>query len=313
MTLKHSRTFATDKNVSLPTVRQFGNVYSPFPLKVTWDITHKCNLRCQHCFVIFQENAEPVASEHERHMAIAQSIASAHPFIVSIAGGEPFLVDHLAEISNYFVEQGARVVIATNGTINNPQTIESLRKSRRVSLQVSIDGASAADHDTIRGIGSFEKTINFLKNYSSLIPVIVAVTLTDRVCQTLGSVIELIQSCGVSTVKLQNFVIAPTVPNKSIGPTHASLLSAKMVLENSQVFRNMTIFTPFDENDHSCGVGLRECTITPSGNLALCGAVLDHCGTEGNVTRVPLADLWKTFISRRPSVGEKPGMCLCNQ
>jgi len=295
--------------------------YSPFPFKITWDITHKCNLRCQHCFVIFQDQKEPNKIERSRHFSIAESICSARPFLVSIAGGEPFVVPHLLEIVEYFIGNDIRVIIATNGTISNPELLNAIAMSDRITLQVSLDGGTASEHDNIRGAGSFYKTISFIERHSADINIIVAITLTDSVCNTLDNVLELVEKCGCTTIKLQRFVVTPSVPNAGLAATSASLSVAHTtVREKVRTSTSMLILHPFEDDLESlphthvvksCAIGLRECTITPNGNVALCGAVLDQCNLHGNVIATPLSELWKEFIAERPTVAGRPGACLC--
>lgn len=295
--------------------------YSPFPFKVTWDITHKCNLRCQHCFVIFQDHKETNTIERSRHFLIAESIVSARPFLVSIAGGEPFVVPHLLEIIEYFIRNDIRVIIATNGTIDNPELMNAIALSDRITLQVSLDGGSAREHDNIRGAGSFDKTISFIERYSANIKIIVAITLTESVCNTLDNMLDLVSKCGCTAVKLQHFIITPSVPNAGLAATSASLSVANTAIrERVRTSTSLLILHPFDDgleslpHTHaakSCGIGLRECTITPNGNIALCGAVLDQCNLHGNVIATPLSELWREFITERPTVSGRPGACLC--
>lgn len=287
---------------------------SPFPFKVTWDITHKCNLRCRHCFVVFQDNCESVDSNIEHHQAIAESIITARPFLVSIAGGEPFVVPHIVGLVQQFLRNDIRVILATNGTIDAPQGFRALASSGRVSLQVSLDGADPTNHDLVRGPGTFFRTLSFAKRHSGSFPLVLAVTLTHQVCQEIDKVVQLAREVGASALKLQRFVVTSSVPDPSLAPSSQALeLVRRQTVEGAAQSQSPLILHPFDDNPaNACAVGLRECTITPAGNISLCGAVLDQCDAYGNVKSQALATLWSEFVSRRPSVNGVRGQCLCS-
>lgn len=290
------------------------NFVSPFPFKVTWDITHKCNLRCSHCFIIFQNNIENINVEKSKHLSIANSIASAHPFILSLAGGEPFLIPYIDEIINIFNKNDIRVIIATNGTIDNESAMNSFISSGKVSLQISIDGASEKFHDSIRGGGNFKKSINFINKYSKKIPMVIAVTLTKNVCLNLDDLFFLFKKNGVKIIKFQKFVITPSVPDKDLLPSLEELEIAKnFIMEKIIENPELIILHPFmDNNSFNNSIGLRECTITPKGNISLCGAVLDQCGTHGNIENIQLIDIWRDFTEKKISVSKVKGACLCS-
>lgn len=289
------------------------NKASPFPFKVTWDITHRCNLRCSHCFVIFQNNREGTTSE-KIHYDIANSILSAHPFILSIAGGEPFLIPYIEKIIDIFIAQDIRVIVATNGTIDNDLAMRKFIASGKVSMQVSIDGASMATHDSIRGIGNFQKTVTFIKKYSDKIPMLIAITLTKDVCLDLKNIFSLALDCNVKVIKFQKFVVTKSVPDKELSPTSIELdIARDYILNETRINHEVLILHPFTEkHDNRNAIGLRECTITPKGNLSLCGAVLDECGLHGNVIEKNLINLWAEFIEKRLSVNGIQGDCLCS-
>ena len=316
----------TFKARPLKQVTQNQEVYvAPFPFKVTWDITHKCNLRCSHCFVIFQENIDSSPNERSHHLKIARSIAAAEPFVVSIAGGEPFVVPHLIEIVEILRQSVPQIVIATNGTILKKSQLEQLAKLGGVSLQVSLDGSSAIEHDSIRGFGSYAKTLAFLYAIPTSLPTVIATTLTETVSNSLSELLELAVNLNVQAIKLQQFVITASVPNRFLAPSPASVKVASEFVAKYLMNKNSgpMLLHPFGElhegignfintDNASAGVGLRECTITPKGNLVLCGAVLDDCDAHGNLTQQPLSELWLEMTRRRASVSGLLGHCLCN-
>ena len=78
---------------------------------------------------------------------------------IGITGGEPFL---RADLETIVVEiaQEMPVLILTNGTLFNPRRIDRMKKmlhtEHPVSLQISLDSASAEQNDSLRGENNFK-------------------------------------------------------------------------------------------------------------------------------------------------------------
>ena len=70
------------------------------PLYVTFFVTNKCNLKCEHCFYSAELNkpTHELTLEEVKHMAKTMD-----PFPVMLySGGEPFLRRDLAEVTHIF-------------------------------------------------------------------------------------------------------------------------------------------------------------------------------------------------------------------
>ncbi len=295
-----------------------------FPYKITWDITHRCNLRCSHCFVIYQNSAitanDPLIRER-----IATEILRLSPFCLSISGGEPFSVPELPELVAKFIAQDIDVIIATNGALLSEHLIETLQMLKRVSLQISLDGASATVHDGIRGVGSYDATVAVLKRIRQRIPVTVAVTMTRGIHSSIQDFFELAIRLGIPRLKFQKLIISPSVPNKDLSPSVDELAEvADEVRRCALLYSNeLVVMHPFEFAGHgnelsigSCrtkanlGVGLRECTITPDGQLTSCGAVLDTERGHFNVQIVGGRAAWRKLQAATLQCGSS-GACLC--
>ena len=111
-------------------------------------VTDRCNLRCQHCFVdltqkntLSQEKAEELATDLGKILWL------------DIGGGEPFMLDELAELVAPF---NCEVLgIPTNGhypgkTAATTESLLSATPAREVVISVSIEGFRE-EHTEIRG------------------------------------------------------------------------------------------------------------------------------------------------------------------
>jgi AdoMet-dependent heme synthase len=123
-----------------------------------------CNLQCTHCFV----SAGPGVETHGflSRAEVAARVAEALPLGVKefyFTGGEPFLHPEMVEIVADTLEHGPTTVL-TNGTLMTRAIVERLRvldhgSRYALEIRVSLDGASAAEHDRFRGAGGFARTI----------------------------------------------------------------------------------------------------------------------------------------------------------
>lgn len=132
---------------------------------VQWHITHKCNLRCTHCY---QE-------DYNKDLGITQLInifnqikefakTKNYKCHINFTGGEPFLNNSIWELLRLAEQEPDMTFgILTNGTIINKLTAGRLSKFKNLSfVQISLDGTKRV-HDNIRGIGTFDKTLNSIK------------------------------------------------------------------------------------------------------------------------------------------------------
>jgi SynChlorMet cassette radical SAM/SPASM protein ScmF len=138
---------------------------SPTPLLTTFLIypTSRCNLRCRHCYFApaFQEqpgrHAEEISCEQ-----ICKAIDSLLPFglrACKLSGGEPFLRDDLMDVCRFIDARGIFLIIETNGTLVTEHHADVLAHLEgRCAISVSIDGATAETHETLRGVrGCFQQ------------------------------------------------------------------------------------------------------------------------------------------------------------
>lgn len=126
------------------------------------EITNRCNLRCKHCF----NNSGGKSNDDMELSALISIIEQLEKLKVekiTFTGGEPLLYSQFNELLDFISTSSTRFIFNTNGTIICPRLMALQAQKTNVYFQVSLDGASSKTNDYIRGIGSFEKTIHFLK------------------------------------------------------------------------------------------------------------------------------------------------------
>ena len=142
-----------------------------------WHITHRCNLRCTHCY---QEDYTRLTPREELFEALdwyerfleKRSLRAQ----INLTGGEPLSHPAFFELAREIARRGHRFSVLTNGTLISRRCAERLAALSPRFVQVSLDGARRA-HDAIRGEGSFARAlagIDALK--SEGVPVLVSFT-----------------------------------------------------------------------------------------------------------------------------------------
>ncbi|MBI38806.1 MAG: hypothetical protein CMF59_04345 [Leptospiraceae bacterium] len=146
------------------------------PLYLTFFVTNRCNLKCEHCFYSAELN---LPTQEMTVDEIDKMASTMDPFpVLNYSGGEPFLRDDLDDVTHAFYKhnQTNYLTIPTNGTyLKKTQEIlpRMLEKcpDMLVTLNFSVDGLEE-EHNRIRsggkgGSGLFRTT---MKTFDALKP-----------------------------------------------------------------------------------------------------------------------------------------------
>jgi MoaA/NifB/PqqE/SkfB family radical SAM enzyme/spore coat polysaccharide biosynthesis protein SpsF (cytidylyltransferase family) len=128
--------------------------------------SNQCNLDCQMCARITRKSFGMLSFSDFRKIVDKME----HLCHVNLDGdGEPFLNKELPEMLEYANQRGITTATNTNGTVPLPE--ERLVKIlRNLNIfYISLDGASKRSFDIIRKNDNFEKTLENIRNISSLI------------------------------------------------------------------------------------------------------------------------------------------------
>jgi len=124
------------------------------PICLTWEVTYGCNLACIHC-LSSSGRRDPRELSTAEAMAVIDELRELQVFYVNIGGGEPTIRPDFFELVDYAVANGVGVKFSTNGTTMTPERARRLAGTDYLDVQISIDGATAATNDAVRGEGSF--------------------------------------------------------------------------------------------------------------------------------------------------------------
>lgn len=158
------------RSPALETV-QFTLGYITLPVLSEVALTKRCNIKCSFCYAscYYAEagsdptpQSELTTSEVKQVLTIIKQQAQVPS--VSFTGGEPSLRTDLEELVRFASRSLAmRVNLITNGTLIDRSRAKALKKAGLASAQVSIESATAEEHDAIVGIqGAQQRSISGL-------------------------------------------------------------------------------------------------------------------------------------------------------
>lgn len=132
------------------------------PLSGSIDLTHRCNLRCLHCYL----------KEHGKHLlrkemdtttilSVLDQITEAGCLHFLFTGGEPLLRRDFPEIYSHAKKNGLIVTVFTNGTLITERILQLFEELPPHLVEISLYGATALTYEKITGIeGSFQRCLS---------------------------------------------------------------------------------------------------------------------------------------------------------
>lgn len=143
------------------------------PYVVSWNLTYRCNLACEHCYLDAGGKPE-VQTENfsdrselttEQCYKVVDDIERFAPEALTIlTGGEPLLRRDILPIVRYATSRGLWVVVGTNGVSITENLAQVLLKEGVRGLALSLDALDAKTHDGFRRVrGAWDNTVRGAK------------------------------------------------------------------------------------------------------------------------------------------------------
>lgn len=133
------------------------------PLGGSIALTHRCNLRCVHCY-LGAERQTPQADAGEADtgfwLDLVDQIADAGCLNLLVTGGEPLLRPDFAEIFSRARHRGILVSVFTNATLIDERTLRPFLEHPPDLVEITLYGASEAVFDAVTGVpGSWRRCL----------------------------------------------------------------------------------------------------------------------------------------------------------
>jgi len=183
------------------------------PFMVIWETTQACDLACKHCRAESHPEHDPNALSFEEGKQLIDQIVdfgSPSPMFV-MTGGDPFKRQDIFELAEYGAKRGLPVALSPSGTpLLNAGSLSRIKESGCKAISLSLDGSTAAIHDTFRGVpGSYAWTVNGWKTARDLgIKIQINTTVTRYNLYDLPDIFGLVREIGAMTWSV--FFLVPT-------------------------------------------------------------------------------------------------------
>lgn len=181
------------------------------PLYVAWEITHRCNAQCVHCYSDSSPQADCSADlSTEEALGLIDELAAAGLLVLAFSGGEPMLRRDWSALVERAVSRSLAVNIGTNGSRVTPETADELKRLKVTSVTVSLDSHRPAAHDEFRRLpGLFEHAVRAVRLLAEReVRVVVGFTPTRLNWRDGSGVIDLAYRLGANAVNLSEYVPA---------------------------------------------------------------------------------------------------------
>ncbi|MGE0713468.1 MAG: radical SAM/SPASM domain-containing protein [Planctomycetota bacterium] len=124
------------------------------PLVTHLEVVAACNLTCTHCFAGTLPRPGRLLDLSELERLFAE-LAAVGCFRLNLTGGEPLLRRDLLELIELARAAGLHCTLTSNGLLLDERLARAFGQREDLRLNLSLDGATAATHDAVRGPGSF--------------------------------------------------------------------------------------------------------------------------------------------------------------
>ncbi|MFQ6793981.1 MAG: radical SAM protein [Thomasclavelia sp.] len=127
------------------------------PVNGTFELTGRCNLNCEMCYVHISDKRIKELGYHERStnewIDMAKQVFDAGTFKLLITGGEPMIREDFCEIYEAIAKMGFYITLYTNATLITSKIINVLKKYPPHIIGVTIYGVTPDTYKKVCGSG----------------------------------------------------------------------------------------------------------------------------------------------------------------
>jgi MoaA/NifB/PqqE/SkfB family radical SAM enzyme len=264
--------------------------------------TLRCDLKCRHCLRGFPAQRPDFPLDlFDKLLAEAMPFGITH---VALTGGEPYLHPQFEQMVEKIAAYGHTWHFVSNGQRTDPYLpIMERFKSRFKNVSISLDGASSATHDNIRGKdGAFTRAVASIKEYTRAgYRVKIGMTLNQVNKHEMEAMVHLAREAGAAEVGFGG-----TIPTPWNGPLLLSDSEAESLWKTANELREKTGFMIHTVSALHTRGGINFCnilnlgklTFNANGELIFCCDTIDHGAVIGSLAENTLVTLIEKWLER---------------
>jgi radical SAM protein len=172
-------------------------------MNVYWEVTRACSLACRHCRAEAVPDADPMQLTFDEGVAFLRQISQFGdplPQLI-LTGGDPLARPDLFGLIDEAHRVGVSVSITPAATpALTREVLVRLKEHSVDGLGLSLDGSTAARHDSIRGVaGTFDRTVQAMRWAQELgMPLQINTLVAAETADDLPAIYDLLKSFRVA-------------------------------------------------------------------------------------------------------------------
>ncbi|MDM8566992.1 radical SAM protein [Candidatus Halobeggiatoa sp. HSG11] len=298
------------------------------------NLTSRCNLACQHCYLdantLQHGNSNELTTTEICYLLNNIAQRSSETMIV-LTGGEPLIRNDIETLIKQGVQIGLTMVIGTNGMLLTEKRVLSLKNAGLLGVGISLDSLNSSYHDKLRGQqGGWNKTMIGIENCRKHnLSFQLHFSITDDNADELPAMIDFARKKGAMVLNI--FFLVCTGRGRfmsNINPTRYEEILIYLIDIQSKIqdliirprcvphYKRIAHQRQPDsflnkisgmEGD-GCIAGIHYCRITPTGGITACPYIPLEVG---NIRQQSFWDIWDNEFAelRTPKLQGNCGNC----
>ncbi len=259
------------------------------PIEAALELTHRCSLRCRHCFLDHGSDRQPVRTA--RWLELVDELADAGTLFLCLTGGDPLLHPDWLEIAQHARQRRFAIRVFTNATSVSRETACHLA-ALHARVEVSVLSLRPEVHDHLSGVSAqLEAVRSGLAHLADAglrlrikMPVVRANLDELEAIAALADQLGAELSADARIIPLRSGGLSPLAQRL----TDAELDRFLDTPWGAQEPRDHVAPSPDAE---PCGAGRRFCTVTAHGDVLACMALPE---VAGSILEASFADIWES-------------------
>lgn len=291
---------------------------------VSWNVTNRCNLKCEHCY-------RDAGTESERELdteegkALLDEIAKAGTKMIVFSGGEPFMREDILELTSHAASLGLRPVYGTNGTFLTKEMALKVMEAGGASVAISLHMVDPDELDEFMGMpGAYDGAIEAMRVCKEVgLRFQVNTTVFERNADQILDVCDLAHHLGAMSHHV--LFLVPTgrgedMEEETLREKEYERLIRDLLLKREELgfdikptcapqFMRIAEQRNIDMGRYTrgCLAGISYCSIVPNGDVWPCPYLPMKLG---NVRETPFSEIWATDpVLKRMRSMEYSGGC----
>ncbi|MDO8964441.1 MAG: radical SAM protein [Coriobacteriia bacterium] len=133
------------------------------PSDVIWNITNRCNLLCDHCYMAADGHSRPDELTDEETIALVHQMGERGLPALFLSGGEPMMRKNFWEILELARSYGIRVTVSTNCTLIDRDAAKRLKADGIDWIATSLYGPDDFHDEMVRVPGTRARVIEAIR------------------------------------------------------------------------------------------------------------------------------------------------------